>query len=122
MDYILEGSVFSRGRDKDGCAIFVFKCKRHMKGSKNMEEFQRCVVYWFERLEKEENGKPITLFFDMDGCGLANVDMEVIKYLIGLFKYYYPFFLNYILIYEMAWILSGKFFIYVGCSVLPQNF
>lgn len=50
------------------------------------------------------------MFFDMDGCGLTNMDIEVIKYLISLFKEYYPYFLNYILIFEMPWILSGKYF------------
>lgn len=57
---------------------------------------------------REENGKPITLFFDMDGCGLSNMDLEFIKYLIGILKQYYPYFLNYIMIFEMAWILNGK--------------
>lgn len=44
----------------------------------------------------------------MEGCGLANMDLEFTKYLIGLFKQYYPYSLNYILIFEMAWILNGK--------------
>lgn len=58
----------------------------------------------------------------MEGCGLSNMDMEYTKYLIGLFKYYYPFFLNYIIIYEMAWILNGrckiKLFVYIFVIVL----
>lgn len=57
---------------------------------------------------RQEKGKAITLFFDMDGCGLSNMDMEFIQYLIGLCKLYYPFFLNYIIVFEMAWILNGK--------------
>lgn len=61
---------------------------------------------------RQENGKPITIFFDMENCGISNVDMEFTKYLINLFKLYYPWFLNYIIIYEMAWILNGKFIQY----------
>jgi hypothetical protein len=38
------------------------------------------------------------------------MDLEFTKYLIGLFKQYYPYFLNYILIFEMPWILNGKCF------------
>lgn len=45
----------------------------------------------------------------MDGAGLSNMDMEYTKYLIGLFKNYYPYFLNYILIFEMAWVLNGEY-------------
>lgn len=43
----------------------------------------------------------------MEGCGLSNMDIEFTTYLINLFKLYYPYFLNYIIILEMAWILNG---------------
>jgi len=45
----------------------------------------------------------------MADTGMGNMDMEFIKYLIGLFKMYYPDFLNYILVFEMPWILNGKY-------------
>lgn len=41
--------------------------------------------------------------------GLSNMDMEFIKYLISLNKYYYPAFINYILIFEMPWVLNGEY-------------
>lgn len=52
MDYILDGSFFTRGRDKDGCKLLIFKCKKHVKGTKEFEEMQKCFVYWVERLER----------------------------------------------------------------------
>ncbi|XP_017780171.1 PREDICTED: motile sperm domain-containing protein 2-like [Nicrophorus vespilloides] len=119
MDYLVDGGFFSRGRDKDGAAIFIFKCKKHTKGSKNSDDLKRLVVYWIERLERQEKGQPITLFFDMEGCGLSNMDMEFTQYLIGLFKLYYPYFLNYIIIFEMAWILNAAF--KVIKSLLPEK-
>jgi len=45
----------------------------------------------------------------MSESGLSNLDMEFIKYLIGLFKTYYPNFLNYIIIFEMPWVLNAAF-------------
>lgn len=57
---------------------------------------------------RQTNGKQITLFFDMEKCGLSNMDLDFTKYLIGLFKDYYPYFLNYVIVFEMPWILSGK--------------
>lgn len=45
----------------------------------------------------------------MAEAGLSNMDMELIKYLINLFKSYYPNFLNYIIIFEMPWILNTAF-------------
>jgi hypothetical protein len=58
---------------------------------------------------REENGNQISIFFDMSESGLSNLDMEFTKYLIGLFKSYYPNFLNYIIIFEMPWVLNAAF-------------
>lgn len=55
------------------------------------------------------NGDQITIFFDMMGSGLSNLDMEFTNYLINLLKMYYPAFLNYIIIFEMPWVLNGEF-------------
>ena len=45
----------------------------------------------------------------MAETGLSNMDMDYTKYLITLCQYYYPNFLNYILIFEMPWVLNGEF-------------
>lgn len=108
-DYLEDGSCFSYGKDKDGKRLFVIKSKLHVKGAKDFHELQRCIVYWFERLEREGNGNQISLFFDMTETGLSNMDMDFTKYLIGLFKNYYPNFLNYIIILEMPWVLNAAF-------------
>lgn len=58
---------------------------------------------------REDNGNQISIFFDMSESGISNLDMEFTKYLIGLFKSYYPNFLNYIIIFEMPWVLNAAF-------------
>lgn len=52
MDIIVQGGFFPHGHDKDGSTLFVFKCKKYTKGAHDMIELKRCVVYWFERLER----------------------------------------------------------------------
>lgn len=54
-----------------------------------------------------EGNEQITLFFDMSETGLSNMDMEFTKYLINLFKYYYPNYLNYIIVLELPWVLNA---------------
>lgn len=63
-----------------------------------------------ERTIKEENYDLITPVFDMTDCGLSNIDLPYTQYIINTFKYYYPEQINYIIVYDMAWILNGKFF------------
>jgi len=48
------------------------------------------------------------MVLDCMDSGLANVDMEYINILLGTLKSYYPESLQYILIYEMQWIMNGK--------------
>ncbi|XP_043248458.1 motile sperm domain-containing protein 2-like [Colletes gigas] len=108
-DYLEDGFCFVHGRDRDGKIMFVIRSKLHAKGSKDLNELRKVIVYWFERIERVNNNNQISLFFDMTDTGILNMDMEFTKYLIGLCKNYYPNFLNYIIICEMPWILNTAF-------------
>lgn len=108
-EYLKEGALFPHGLDKDGKPMLLFKCKMHTKGSRNFEDLKRILIYWFERLDRQYNGDQITIFFDMTDTGLSNMDMEFTKVIISLNKCYYPHFLNYILIFEMPWVLNAAF-------------
>lgn len=119
IDFIKDGVFYYHGRDKDGCLLFIFKAKKHVKGQYDFEEVKRAVIYWLERIERCDKGKSVSLFFDMEGCGVSTVDMELIKYIIHVFKNYYPNFLNYIIILEMAWILNALF--KVIKTMLPEK-
>lgn len=52
LEYLTDGSLFPYGCDKDDKIMLVFKCRMHVKGQKNFDELKRCLIYWFERLER----------------------------------------------------------------------
>ncbi|XP_075162191.1 motile sperm domain-containing protein 2-like [Haematobia irritans] len=118
-DYLNDGVIFPHNKDVDGKPLLIFKTKKHIKGSKDMNEILRVLIYWVERIHRETNMDKITIFFDMDGCGLSNMDLEFIKMIIEAFKQYYPNALNYILVFEMAWILNAAFKIVK--ALLPEK-
>lgn len=107
MDYLTDGVIFPRNKDIDGKTILIFKTKKHIRGAKDMNEILKVLVYWVERIHRETHLDKITIFFDMDGTGLSSMDLEFIKMIIETFKQYYPNALNYIFVYEMAWVLNG---------------
>lgn len=109
MDYLQEGLFYPRGKDIDDCTMFVFKSKKHVKGQRDSEELKKCIVYWLERLDRVDKCKRISVFFDMADTGMSNMDMDFTRYLISMFKFYYPDFLNYIFIYELPWVLNAAF-------------
>lgn len=61
----------------------------------------------------------ITVLFDMEDTGMANMDLDYTRYIINLFKLYYPNSLNYILVYELPWVLTATFKIIKG--LLPPK-
>lgn len=108
MEYLLSSTFYLRGRDMDGKLILMFNCSLHTRGSKNADDLKRCLVYWIERGFRESKNDKLTMIFDMLDTGLSNIDMEFTKTIINTFKLYYPNSLNWILVYEMPWIMNGK--------------
>ncbi len=49
----------------------------------------------------------MTLFFDCAGAGLMNMDLDLIQFMIGVFKDSVPEMINYILVFQMPWVLNG---------------
>lgn len=119
MEYINLGSFFPRGYDVDGKLMLVFIGKAYVKGQFDVGDLKMCVLYWCERLFRENDFDQISVVFDMQKCGLSNMDMDFSRFIIDIFKNYYPNSLNYILIYEMPWILNAAFKIIK--QLLPQK-
>lgn len=57
---------------------------------------------------REENYETFSLFFDLAGTGLKNLDLDYTKQLVNTLKAYYPNALNYIFVFELPWILTGN--------------
>ncbi|XP_053690288.1 motile sperm domain-containing protein 2-like [Sabethes cyaneus] len=119
IDYVHEGIMFPRGKDIDGKTLFIYRSRLYKRGSRNLNDMKRMFLYWLERLIREANDDYITIMFELTDAGLGNVDMEYTKYIIGTLKNYYPLSLNYILVYDLPWILNATFLIIK--KLLPAN-
>ncbi|XP_078251951.1 motile sperm domain-containing protein 2-like, partial [Rhinoraja longicauda] len=84
------GAVYLHGYDKEGNKIFWFRVKLHIKDTKTTLERKKYVAFWLERYSKREQGKPLTVVFDLTETGLSNVDMDFVRFIINCFKIYYP--------------------------------
>ena len=74
----------------------------------SMTEIQRLFLYLLERVDHEDSDGMVTIVFDCGGCGLKNMDMDLIRYMIDVLKDYYPWVLNWILVLDMPWVLNGE--------------
>ncbi|XP_055958889.1 motile sperm domain-containing protein 2 [Patella vulgata] len=102
-----KGAVFFHSKDKDGHRIMNIVVRHHKKDVHVLPSIKKFFAYAVEQAFLEDSTNRIVVMFDMSETGLANLDMELIKYVITCFKYYYPTFLAYMLIYEMPWIFNA---------------
>ena len=47
------------------------------------------------------------MVFDMTGAGLSNMDMDLVRFVVNCFKIYFPDLLQWLLVYNMPWVLQG---------------
>ena len=103
-----KGTLYLRNRDADGKQLLVFDCKKHFKSEVKIEDMQKMLIYFLERVDREdEDGGMVTIVYDCSGSGLKNLDMEYIRYMIDILRDYYPWKFKYILVLNMPCVLSA---------------
>ncbi|XP_037077232.1 motile sperm domain-containing protein 2-like [Pollicipes pollicipes] len=107
-EFFGRGSLTIHGRDRDGAKVMIFDASLHERTyGERFERVKQFLVYWIEKMEREEHGKRISIILDMGNAGLSSVDLPFIQVLINMFKLYYPDMLNYIIVFEMPWIMNA---------------
>eukprot|EP00112_Aurelia_sp_Birch-Aquarium-sp1_P009477 Seg2078.8 transcript_id=Seg2078.8/GoldUCD/mRNA.D3Y31 product="Motile sperm domain-containing protein 2" protein_id=Seg2078.8/GoldUCD/D3Y31 len=101
------GFLYPHNVDRNGNPLILFHTKLYRKDAHNPQEVKKLVAFGLERLSREYPGGKVTLIFDMQDSSLANMDMDMIKFLITSFQIYYPSMLEYLIVLEMPWILSA---------------
>lgn len=97
---------YSRVVTADPTSVW-FRVKIQSKDGRTLRDKKRYLVFWLERLSRQEPGALLTAVFDMSESGLGNVDMDYLRFLIHCFQVYYPCLLAKILIFELPWIMTA---------------
>ena len=106
---------------QDGCKLMVLSLAKHIKGADSLEDIKKVLVYYLERLEREEEDKQISWVFDCKGAGLKNMSMDLVQFIIFTMESCYPDILNFIYIFEMPWLLNSAFAVNLTVSTfLPR--
>ena len=108
-----KGSLYMKNKDKDGCPLLVFAMAKHVKGE-YPGEMKQLFLYYLERIDRETKGGKFSLVFECVGCGITNMDMDLIQFMIKCLEEYFPYNLNYILVIDMSWLLTAAWKIIKG--------
>lgn len=108
--WLLElGGIYLHGYDKEGNKLFWIRVKYHVKDPKTILDKKKLIAFWLERYAKRENGKPVTVMFDLSETGINSIDMDFVRFIINCFKVYYPKYLSKMVIFDMPWIMNAAF-------------
>lgn len=106
-DLFRKGLIYVRNEDINCIPMMHFTIKNHKKDACSQTELFRFISYFFEKAYQFNAEDPIVLVFDMSDAGYANLDMDMIKFVVTCLKTYYPSLIDYMIIYQMPFIFNA---------------
>lgn len=115
------GGVFPYAPDLLGNTVIYIRSKLYDKKLTCIQElFQHYVIHIANRVDNERDGRGWSMIFDCSGTGLANMDVNMLLFMLNEVIPHLPKGLNYVLIYELPWLLSKIVNTTIAC--LPSEY
>lgn len=101
------GGLFYHSEDKNGNKILNFRVCRMKKDQKKTDLVKKFVAYWIMKHYKLYPLSKVVCLMDMTDTGIANMDLDLIKFIVTCFVQYFPSYLAYLLIFDMPWLFNA---------------
>lgn len=100
------GGLFKYAPDRVGNRTVYMRVKMYRRVPEISDVFKAFILCVLEEADVESEGRGVAVVFDLSGCGLQNVDLSFLSWLLSSFRNYCPKGVSYILVYNLPWILS----------------
>lgn len=101
------GGVFPYAPDLIGNTVIYVRAKLYDKKLSCIQElFQHYIIHIANQVDNERDGRGWSIVFDCSGTGMANMDVNMLIFMLNEVIPHLPKGLNYVLIYELPWLLS----------------
>lgn len=115
------GGVFPYAPDLLGNTVIYVRAKLYDKKLTCIQElFQHYIIHIANRVDNERDGRGWSIIFDCSGTGMANMDVNMLLFMLNEVIPHLPKGLNYCLIYELPWLLSKIVNTTIAC--LPSEY
>lgn len=115
------GGVFPYAPDLLGNTVIYVRGKLYDKKLSFIQEiFQHYALHIANRVDNERDGRGWSMIVDCSGTGLANMDVSMLLFMLNEVIPHLPKGLNYVLIYELPWLLSKIVNTTIAC--LPSEY
>jgi hypothetical protein len=115
------GGVFPYAPDLLGNTVIYCRAKLYDKKLSCIQDlFQRYLIHIANRVDNERDGRGWAIIVDCSGTGMSNMDVGMLVFMLNEVIPHLPKGLNYVLIYELPWLLSKIVNTTIAC--LPSEY
>lgn len=115
------GGCFPYAPDLLGNTVIYVRPKLYDKKLSFIQElFQHYTIHIANRVDEERDGRGWAIIVDCSGTGLAQMDVSMLLFMLNEIIPHLPKGLNYVLIYELPWLLSKIVNTTISC--LPAEY
>ena len=107
IEFHKAGGLFKYAPDRVGNLTCYMRVKMYRRVPEISDVFKAFILCVLEQCDVANNGRGLAVIFDLSGCGLQNVDLSFLSWLLSSFRNYCPKGVSYILVYNLPWILNA---------------
>uniref|UniRef100_A0A6G1SP44 Motile sperm domain-containing protein 2 n=1 Tax=Aceria tosichella TaxID=561515 RepID=A0A6G1SP44_9ACAR len=101
------GGLFKYAPDRVGNVTMYMRIKMYRRVPEISELFKAFILCVLEQCDVANGGRGTAVVFDLSGCGLQNVDLGFLSWLLSSFRNYCPKGVSYIMVLNLPWILNA---------------
>lgn len=101
------GGLFRYEPDKVGNITVYMRTRMYRRVPELSDVFKAFVLCVLEEADCANDGRGVAVIFDLTGCGLQNVDLSFLSWLLSSFRNYCPKGVSYIMVYNLPWFLNA---------------
>lgn len=106
IEFHKAGGLFKYAPDRVGNNTVYMRVKMYRRVPELSDVFKAFLLCVLEESDSANGGRGTAVIFDLSGCGLQNVDLGFLSWLLSSFRNYCPKGVSYILVYNLPWILN----------------
>lgn len=107
IEFHKAGGLFKYATDRVGNVTMYMRVKMYRRVPEISDVFKAFILCVLEQCDVANNGRGTAVIFDLSGCGLQNVDLGFLSWLLSSFRNYCPKGVSYIIVYNLPWILNA---------------
>jgi len=119
IEFYSLGALFEYPADKNGNPCLYIRVKFVKRIPELMEILKLFFLHRMNKIDEQSQGFGWVLIFDFTGATITNCDFELVNFLINAMCEYFPCGVDYILTYELPWILNAVWKIIRAC--IPEH-